>query len=114
MASTEDVQVSTKTQNLAQGFLSGEGFFVLNATGKGIVFVSSYGVIHPINLDNGEEYDAKLIGADTLGYIPEECLGELIGGETYCSACFTGDYPTAIPSDVRKDRFERRLSEIQK
>lgn len=56
LASTEDVQVSTKTQNLAQGFLSGEGFFVLNATGKGIVFVSSYGVIHPINLDNGEEY----------------------------------------------------------
>ena len=56
LASTEGVQVTTKTQNLAQGFLSGEGFFVLNVTGRGIVFVSSYGVIHPINLDDGEEY----------------------------------------------------------
>lgn len=56
LASTEGVQVETKTQNLAQGFLSGEGFFVLNVRGRGIVFVSSYGVIHPINLDDGEEY----------------------------------------------------------
>ncbi len=56
LASTEGVQVTTKTQNLAQGFLSGEGFFVLNVTGKGIVFISSYGVIHPINLEAGEEY----------------------------------------------------------
>ncbi len=56
LASTEGVNVTTKTQNIAQGFLSGEGFFVLNVTGRGIVFVSSYGVIHPINLDDGEEY----------------------------------------------------------
>lgn len=56
LASTEGVQVETKTQNLAQGFLSGEGFFVLRIHGRGIVFVSSYGVIHPINLEAGEEY----------------------------------------------------------
>lgn len=56
LASTEGVNVTTKTQNLAQGFLSGEGFFVLNVSGKGIVFISSYGVIHPINLEAGEEY----------------------------------------------------------
>ena len=56
LASTEGVQVETKTQNLAQGFLSGEGFFVLRIYGRGIVFVSSYGVIHPINLEAGEEY----------------------------------------------------------
>ena len=56
LASTEGVQVETKTQNLAQGLLSGEGFFILNVRGKGIVFISSYGVIHPINLEAGEEY----------------------------------------------------------
>lgn len=56
LASTPGVDVETKMQNLAQGFLSGEGFFVLRVHGKGIVFVSSYGVIHPINLDDGEEY----------------------------------------------------------
>ena len=55
LASTDGIEVSTKVQNLSRGLFSGEGFFVLNVTGKGIVFVSSYGVIHPINLDDGEE-----------------------------------------------------------
>ena len=55
LASTQGIDIETKTQNLFQGFLSGEGFFVLNARGRGTIFVSSYGVIHPINLDSGEE-----------------------------------------------------------
>ena len=53
-----------------------------------------------------------MIGADTLGYLPAQSLGELIGSDGFCSACFTGEYPTAVPTDVRKDRFERKLSEI--
>ena len=52
---------------------------------------------------------AKMIGADSLGYLPQERLGELCGGENFCSACFSGDYPTKIPTDTRKDRFEMRL-----
>lgn len=56
LASTEGVLVDTKLQNLSQGLFSGEGLFVLNVTGKGTVFISSYGVIHPINLENGEEF----------------------------------------------------------
>ena len=56
LASTEGVQVDTKLQNLSQGLFSGEGLFVLNVTGRGMVFISSYGVIHPINLENGEEF----------------------------------------------------------
>lgn len=55
LAATQGIDVSTKMQNLARGLFSGEGFFVLNATGKGTVFVSSYGGIHPINLEDGEE-----------------------------------------------------------
>lgn len=55
LASTEGVCVDTKLQNLSKGFFSGEGFFVLNVTGRGTVFVSSYGVIHPINIEAGEE-----------------------------------------------------------
>ncbi len=55
LASTEGVQVDTKLQNLSRGLFSGEGFFVLKVTGKGTVFVSSYGVIHPVNLEAGEE-----------------------------------------------------------
>lgn len=57
---------------------------------------------------------AKMIGTDTLGYFPVSELGELTGGCGYCDACFCGDYPTAIPSDTRKDRFEQKLSESPK
>ena len=56
LASTEGINVDTKVQNLSQGLFSGEGLFVLNATGKGVIFVSSYGVIHPITLSDGEEF----------------------------------------------------------
>ena len=54
---------------------------------------------------------AKIIGADSLGYLPIEKLDQLIDSEDYCAACFQGDYPTKIPADLRKDRFERKLSE---
>ncbi len=53
---------------------------------------------------------AEKIGADTLGYLPVEALEELAGGEGFCDACFTGNYPTTVPQNVRKDRFEERLS----
>lgn len=54
---------------------------------------------------------AEIIGADSLGYLPMESLDRLTGGENYCAACFNGEYPTAVPEDTRKDRFERRLSQ---
>jgi len=56
LAATEGVEVNTKMQNLMQGIFSGEGFFVLHISGRGIVFLSSYGAIHAINLGPGEEY----------------------------------------------------------
>ncbi len=56
LASEESIQVDTAMQNLAQGFFSREGFFVLNVRGNGVVFLSSFGAIHPINLNDGEEY----------------------------------------------------------
>ena len=55
-----------------------------------------------------------LIGADSLGYLPVESLCALTGTHGFCSACFNGDYPTKIPTDTRKDRFEQRLSDRQK
>jgi len=52
----------------------------------------------------------KILGADTLGYLPLESLPELIEGQShFCGACFDGAYPTAIPTDTRKDRFEGAL-----
>ncbi len=57
---------------------------------------------------------AKIIGADSLGFLPVSELCELCGSNDFCSACFNGDYPTAVPCDTRKDRFEQKLSEIKK
>ncbi len=54
---------------------------------------------------------AEIIGADSLRYLPPESLGELAGSEGYCSACFTGNYPTRVPENQAKNRFEQRLSE---
>ena len=55
LAGTQNINVDTKMQNLSRGLLSGEGFFILHINGSGTVFISSYGVIHPINLESGQE-----------------------------------------------------------
>ena len=57
---------------------------------------------------------ADMIGADSLGYFPVEQLHLLAGDGGFCSACFNGNYPTGIPTDIRKDRFEQRLSDRKK
>ena len=54
----------------------------------------------------------ELIGADSLGYLPVSALGTLADCGGYCSACFDGKYPTAVPTDTRKDRFESKLSDV--
>ena len=66
---------------------------------------------HLIACKHTVEEIAQIIGADSLGYLPAESLCCLTGNGDYCSACFEGNYPTPIPSDTRKDRFEQRLSE---
>lgn len=66
---------------------------------------------HLIACKHTVEDIANIIGADSLGFFPLEELPQLTQGCGYCSACFSGEYPTEIPTDTRKDRFERRLSE---
>ncbi|MBQ1470264.1 TIGR00266 family protein [Schwartzia succinivorans] len=55
LAASQGVDIDTKVQNLSKGLFSGEGFFVMNMRGRGTVFVSSYGMIHPIEVPAGEE-----------------------------------------------------------
>ncbi|MFC4303107.1 TIGR00266 family protein [Cohnella boryungensis] len=55
LAGSSGIQVNTKMQNLSRGLLSGEGFFIIEISGSGTVFLSSYGAIHAINLEPGEE-----------------------------------------------------------
>ena len=53
----------------------------------------------------------KFIGADSLGYLELEDLAEMIGSKEFCHACFSGEYPTGIPTHTEKDRFEGKLSQ---
>jgi uncharacterized protein (TIGR00266 family) len=55
-AASREVDISTKVQNLVKGLFSGEGFFILRASGMGTLFVSSYGAIYPIDLSEGQEF----------------------------------------------------------
>ncbi len=49
----------------------------------------------------------RMIGADSLGYLRVERLGELIGGLPHCTACFTGQYPLEPPKEDIRGSYER-------
>ncbi len=49
------------------------------------------------------------LGVDSLGYLSLENLLESVpheNGESYCTACFSGKYPTPIETDITKDQHE--------
>ena len=49
-----------------------------------------------------------IIGADSLGYLSIERLGELVNGDSgYCDSCFTGNYPVAPPTQDIRGEHER-------
>ena len=57
---------------------------------------------------------AKKIGVDSLGYLSVESVRQLakgVNGTGYCTACFSGEYPTEIPDTPMKNRFETKISE---
>lgn len=55
---------------------------------------------------------AREIGVTSLGYLCIENVRLLTGEDTgFCTACFGGGYPTAIPSGTAKNRFETKISE---
>ncbi|MEE4378171.1 MAG: TIGR00266 family protein [Candidatus Competibacteraceae bacterium] len=55
LACTEEIEVNTQMQNLAQGLFSGEGFFIVKAEGRGLLLLESYGAIHRMELGPGEQ-----------------------------------------------------------
>ena len=55
----------------------------------------------------------EMIGADSLGYLPKEKLGDLIESTDYCSACFDGEYPTPVMTNIPKNKFEQKISEAK-
>ena len=49
----------------------------------------------------------KIIGADSLGYLREERLSEIVCGREICKGCFTGKYPMEPPEEDIRGEFER-------
>ena len=55
---------------------------------------------------------ARLIGADSLGYLTMDQVCRLTGREEgFCTACFGGGYPTPVPPPGQKDRFSQKIRE---
>lgn len=54
LAGPADLEISI--QGSLRGMLSGEGLFLLDVRGSGPLFVSSFGAIHAVELQDGEEY----------------------------------------------------------
>ena len=53
---------------------------------------------------------AGIIGVDSLGYLSLEHARLLTGRDDgFCTACFGGEYPTAVPADGLKSRFEKKI-----
>lgn len=61
---------------------------------------------------------AEILGVDSLGYLSVNHVKMITGkGENcdeYCTACFSGEYPTDIPKDTGKNRFEFKICEGKK
>jgi uncharacterized protein (TIGR00266 family) len=54
MAGDADLEISVKGS--LKGMLSGEGLFLLTVEGSGLLLLSSFGAIHALSLEAGEEY----------------------------------------------------------
>lgn len=49
----------------------------------------------------------KIIGADSLGYLREERLSQIVDGREICKGCFTGQYPLDPPTDDIRGEFDK-------
>lgn len=47
----------------------------------------------------------EFIGADTLAFLSIDSLLKSVPEGGYCTACFTGEYPVAIPDSFGRDKF---------
>ncbi len=124
----KDKRIVLIDDSIVRGTTSGRIVKLLREAGAKEVHmrISSPPFLHPCyygtDIDSEEnliachysvEEIAKIIGADSLGFLPVEDLASLCGNNEYCSACFSGEYPTNVPVETRKDRFEKHLSDIQ-
>ncbi len=48
----------------------------------------------------------KIIGADSLGYLKEERLTQIVEGRQICTGCFTGSYPLKPPTEDIRGEYD--------
>lgn len=58
-----------------------------------------------ISATKSVEEVCEFIGADTLAFLSVDALLECVPEGGYCTACFTGEYPVAIPESFGRDKF---------
>ena len=56
------------------------------------------------------------IGADSLGYLSLKGVKSLTSPDLqeedwFCTGCFDGTYPIAVPKEMPKDKFESKIGE---
>jgi amidophosphoribosyltransferase len=50
----------------------------------------------------------EMLGADSLGFLSLDRLGELVPGcHGFCDACFTGKYPVEVPKEDIRGEFDK-------
>lgn len=49
----------------------------------------------------------RIIGADSLGYLREERLSQIVCGREICKGCFTGKYPMEPPKEDIRGEFDK-------
>ena len=57
------------------------------------------------------------MGADTLGFLSVENVKKIAceaGEDCFCTACFDNIYPTEIPKETKKYRYEEKISVAKK
>ena len=74
-----------------------------------------YGVDTPqkselIASENSLEDIRKYVGADSLGYLSEKGMWNAMssGPESFCAACFNGDYPTSLKGVETKKTTDKK------
>ena len=60
--------------------------------------------------DSAEEI-AKVIGADSLGYLSIDATHRIAEGANvcFCDGCFSGRYPVEVPETISKNKFDQKL-----
>jgi amidophosphoribosyltransferase len=81
---------------VASAPITGPCYYGIDTPTKGELIASSHSL----------EEIRQHLGVDTLGYLSLDGMLRAAGGDPkeFCHACFSGDYPTAIPDDASKAR----------